>query len=153
MYGCMRALSQRDISRTSRPTTWFNSHAFLLYSLSLSLLLIPFDPNLFFVFPLSPSVHLPPSLSRSPSSSVLSLLSWHRYEGQTRTSEICTKPWPTKGESSVGSLAILTSPRSPNARILDCSQLLLLLVTSLKQNEKLLFLLSSLSFLYEQICI
>lgn len=134
MYGCVRALSQRDISRTSRPTTWFNSHAFLLCSLSLFLSSsFPSIPTFFFLLlpPLSPFpftfLHL--YLARLHRRSCPFFLG---VEGQTRTSEIRTKPWPTEGESSAGSLAILTSPRSPNTRMLDCSRLLLLLVTSLK---------------------
>lgn len=86
---CAHSFATRYFAKTSRPTTWFNSHAFLLCSPSVSAL---FGPG-FFLFPL-PS--LSSSSSRSPSSPVLSLLSWHSHEGQTRIGEIHAKPWPTE---------------------------------------------------------
>ena len=117
---CVCVLSQRDISRASRPTTWFNSHAFLSCSRSLR-------SRFFFTPPLPPRSPLSPS--RLPSSSIFVslLLPWHGYEGQTRTGEFRAKPWPTKGDvsKSGGSLAILTSPPQVSKyESFDCSELL-----------------------------
>lgn len=122
IYGCVRALSQRDISRTSRPTTWFNSHAFLLCSFSLSL----FPPHSL----RSQSFFRPPSF-RSPSPIFISLAfivdsvpsflvplrrpnpdEWNSHEALAHWGRVVGRLFGNINEPSL------------NARMLDCSQLL-----------------------------
>lgn len=114
-------LSQRDVFREpSRPTTWFNSHAFLR----------AFPPPRFLGSPtFFSSSPLPPSRPglfisvASVAGPVPSFLARPRRPDPGRRISH-RKPWPTEGETSlctaaVGSLAVLTSPRGLQIRMPD----------------------------------
>jgi len=93
--------------------------------------LVPSLPSVPVFFAPLPSLIPPISISLAFVVDLVSLLlPWHGYEGQTRIGEFRAKPWPTKGDvsKSGGSLAILTSPQSPNtnARLLWTSSCWLL---------------------------
>lgn len=113
---CTRALSQRGISRTSRPTTWFNSHAFLSR--------LPSSPpccrrsRLFSPpFPVVCRSLLPPYLHLARlrvAGPVPSFLARPRRPNPDR--RFSQSPWPNlRSLRPVGSLTIFTtSRRSPN---------------------------------------
>lgn len=92
MCGYARALSQHDISRTSRPTTWFNSHAFLsrLPSCVLPLWSRLFSPPFPVLLFLPPYLHLA-RLRRRSYPFLLGVAAKAKL-GPT----IFAKPWPTE---------------------------------------------------------